>query len=99
MGDSHTVLLRSDGSAVAIGNNHFGQWMLHCPKWLFPMATALPSLRRSTVWLSPAETIAQIKDEMMLGFCLESWVSCAAMHCEQSITAPQNGMVYTCIHV
>ena len=74
--------------------------MLHRPSRLAaPMATALPSLRRSTVWLSPAETIAQIKDEMMLGFCLESWVSCAAMHCEQSITAPQNGMVYTCIHV
>ena len=30
---------------------------LHCPSLLLPQATAVPSLRRSTVWSMPAETI------------------------------------------
>ena len=51
-GFGHTVLLRSDGCAV-VPSSKAG--MLHCPDELHPMATTLPSLRRSTVvWRLPA---------------------------------------------
>ena len=37
----------------------FNRSMLHCPWWLFPVATALPSLRRITVW-PPPQAMARI---------------------------------------
>jgi hypothetical protein len=39
--------------------------MSHCPYLFLPTETALPSLRRSTVWRLPAETIARIKANLI----------------------------------